>query len=297
MKFSFANNSVNRIGKSQILVSSRHSSTEQHDNEKDSLFLWVSKVSNKKVALNRRRISFFSERNLSISDLSVISDLDPRFWISSCGNRWRTNGLCRDSVSRKIEVAKKSRLMSSLENFGFQLVASTWSLHQLGTLQRESRHLVRWIYNGRINYLTAIICRNWSHWSTHKDIWSGRHSRCKDSWWNLWTLYVFILCLTARRAEQESDKLCYREKSIADACFLFSCQLDARDYINKLPVKAKQDYNQLFGVKRDPATNKIISGVSPDGIRLLDRLLSFDHRIRPTAAQALGKTISKFIDH
>ncbi|CAF4867188.1 unnamed protein product, partial [Rotaria magnacalcarata] len=31
-----------------------------------------------------------------------------------------------------------------------------------------------------------------------------------------------------------------------------------------------------------------ISGVSPQGISLLDRLLSFDHRTRPTAQEALS---------
>ncbi len=32
-----------------------------------------------------------------------------------------------------------------------------------------------------------------------------------------------------------------------------------------------------------------MSGISPQGIALLDRLLAFDHRTRPTAEQALCK--------
>jgi len=38
----------------------------------------------------------------------------------------------------------------------------------------------------------------------------------------------------------------------------------------------------------DPSSKTPVSGVSPQGIALLDRLLSFDHRIRPTAEQALS---------
>ena len=63
--------------------------------------------------------------------------------------------------------------------------------------------------------------------------------------------------------------------------------IDARDYINKLPTKPKQDYVKLFGYKYDGASRTPVSGVSPQGIALLDRLLSFDHRTRPTAEQAL----------
>ncbi len=65
--------------------------------------------------------------------------------------------------------------------------------------------------------------------------------------------------------------------------------LDARDYIHKLPTKPKQDYKKLFGYKPEPGSKNPVSGVSPQGIALLDRLLSFDHRIRPSAAEALCK--------
>jgi serine/threonine protein kinase len=66
--------------------------------------------------------------------------------------------------------------------------------------------------------------------------------------------------------------------------------VDARDYIGKLPIKPKQDYEQLFGHKYDQSGRTIVSGVSPQGIGLLDRLLSFDHRTRPTAEEALGES-------
>lgn len=64
---------------------------------------------------------------------------------------------------------------------------------------------------------------------------------------------------------------------------------DARDYINKLPTKPKQDYQKLFGYKYESGSKTPKSGVSPEGIALLDRLLSFDHRKRPNAVEALGK--------
>ena len=65
--------------------------------------------------------------------------------------------------------------------------------------------------------------------------------------------------------------------------------LVARDYIHKLQPKPKQDYKKLFGYKYDPNSKTPVSGVSPQGIALLDRLLSFDHRVRPSAAEALCK--------
>lgn len=66
------------------------------------------------------------------------------------------------------------------------------------------------------------------------------------------------------------------------------CEPYAREYINKLKPKVKQDYQKLFGYKYDGGSRTPTSGVSPQGISLIDRLLSFDHRIRPTAEQALA---------
>jgi hypothetical protein len=84
-------------------------------------------------------------------------------------------------------------------------------------------------------------------------------------------------------------------------------------YIRGLPRKPKQKFNELFGFKYGPASEIPISGVSPQGkikaeqnketnefyliyfytgVDLLDRLLSFDHRLRPTAEEALGKLLS-----
>jgi hypothetical protein len=48
------------------------------------------------------------------------------------------------------------------------------------------------------------------------------------------------------------------------ACGIFL--LDARRYISKLPITARQDFNQLFGYRYDPGTPTPKSGVSPDGI-------------------------------
>jgi p38 MAP kinase len=59
-------------------------------------------------------------------------------------------------------------------------------------------------------------------------------------------------------------------------------------FISQLPSRPKQDFNQLFGFKYDAGTQTPISGVSPQGVDLLDRLLSFDHRKRPTAVEALA---------
>ncbi len=86
--------------------------------------------------------------------------------------------------------------------------------------------------------------------------------------------------------------------------------LDISAYIRGLTSKPKQDFNRLFGYKYDGVTQTPISGVSLEGksrtgqnkeinefhlfyfftgVDLLDRLLSFDPRERPTAGQALGK--------
>ncbi|CAF1238606.1 unnamed protein product [Rotaria sordida] len=62
---------------------------------------------------------------------------------------------------------------------------------------------------------------------------------------------------------------------------------EAREYISRLKPKPKQDFNRLFGFQYDSATNERISGVLPKDVDLLDRLLSFDPRRRPTAQEAL----------
>ena len=80
---------------------------------------------------------------------------------------------------------------------------------------------------------------------------------------------------------------------------------DILNFLIRLAPRQKQDFNQLFGFKYDPATQTPISGVSPQGnstnqfhlfnlivgVDLLDRLLSFDFRKRPTAAEALGELV------
>jgi serine/threonine protein kinase len=71
--------------------------------------------------------------------------------------------------------------------------------------------------------------------------------------------------------------------------------LVARDYIHKLATKPKQDYKKLFGYKFEPNSRTPVSGVSPQGIALLDRLLAFDHRTRPSAKEALCKYFRKFL--
>ena len=70
------------------------------------------------------------------------------------------------------------------------------------------------------------------------------------------------------------------------------CFSDAREYIEKLPTRVKQDFQQLFGNKYQNGVH--VSGVSQQGVELLEQLLSFDHRIRPSATQALGKTFRLF---
>ncbi|CAF1463316.1 unnamed protein product, partial [Rotaria sordida] len=66
------------------------------------------------------------------------------------------------------------------------------------------------------------------------------------------------------------------------------CAGEARSYISRMKPIPKQDFNQLFGYKYNATINTPIAGVSPEGVDLLDRLLSFDHRQRPTAEQALA---------
>ncbi|CAF3495003.1 unnamed protein product [Rotaria sp. Silwood1] len=94
------------------------------------------------------------------------------------------------------------------------------------------------------------------------------------------------------------------------------CTAEPRNYISQMTPKPKQDFNELFGYKYDLTGTVPISGVSPEGkfrtkktnvkieinfihiflmtgVDLLDRLLSFDHRLRPTAEQALAHQFLK----
>ncbi|CAF1475184.1 unnamed protein product [Adineta steineri] len=64
--------------------------------------------------------------------------------------------------------------------------------------------------------------------------------------------------------------------------------LEARNYISTLQLRAGVDFNQLFGFKYQPGEAAPVSGVSPHGIALLSRLLTFNPRLRPTAEEALA---------
>ncbi|CAF0756218.1 unnamed protein product [Adineta steineri] len=67
-----------------------------------------------------------------------------------------------------------------------------------------------------------------------------------------------------------------------------TCTQDAINYISRLEPRTKIDFNQLFGFKYQSGEADPVSGVSLQGIKLLDRLLTFDPRKRPTAAEALA---------
>ncbi|CAF3834972.1 unnamed protein product [Rotaria sp. Silwood1] len=71
------------------------------------------------------------------------------------------------------------------------------------------------------------------------------------------------------------------------------CTPDASNYLSQLQPKSRQDFNELFGYKYDPITQTPIFGVSPEGLDLLDCLLTFDHRTRPTAEEALAHPFLK----
>ncbi|CAF1253317.1 unnamed protein product [Adineta steineri] len=64
--------------------------------------------------------------------------------------------------------------------------------------------------------------------------------------------------------------------------------LDSISYISRLQPRVKVDFNQLFGFKYQPGEAAPVSGVSSHGIDLLDHLLTFDPRSRPTAEEALA---------
>ncbi|CAF0840055.1 unnamed protein product [Adineta steineri] len=66
------------------------------------------------------------------------------------------------------------------------------------------------------------------------------------------------------------------------------CTPDAICYISRLQPKAKVDFNHLFGFKYQSGVADPVSGVSQQGIDLLDRLLTFDPRRRPAAEEALA---------
>ncbi|CAM4896127.1 unnamed protein product [Rotaria socialis] len=62
----------------------------------------------------------------------------------------------------------------------------------------------------------------------------------------------------------------------------------AAGFILKMEPKQRKDFHELFGYKYGSKTPVPISGVSPKGIDLLERLLSFDPRQRPTVEEALA---------
>ncbi|CAF3730594.1 unnamed protein product [Rotaria sordida] len=72
------------------------------------------------------------------------------------------------------------------------------------------------------------------------------------------------------------------------------CIPEASAYISRMRPKPKTNFNELFGFKYDPLTETSISGVSPEGVDLLDQLLSFDPRQRPTVEQALSHPFLEF---
>ncbi|CAF3187964.1 unnamed protein product, partial [Rotaria sp. Silwood2] len=66
------------------------------------------------------------------------------------------------------------------------------------------------------------------------------------------------------------------------------CEPYAKYYIHKLPPRQKQNYKKLVGYKYETGSRTLVYGVSLQGIALLDQLLSFDHRTRLTAEEALA---------
>ncbi|CAF4304565.1 unnamed protein product, partial [Adineta steineri] len=64
--------------------------------------------------------------------------------------------------------------------------------------------------------------------------------------------------------------------------------LDKINYISKFKYRTKIDFNERFGFKYQSGKADPVSGVSQQGIELLDRLLTFDPRKRPTAEEALA---------
>ena len=72
------------------------------------------------------------------------------------------------------------------------------------------------------------------------------------------------------------------------------CSLDIVNFILHLPSEPGEDFNTLFGYKYAEGNLQPVAGVSPHGVDLLRKLLSFDHRQRPTAAEALGKVFQPF---
>ncbi|CAF1961517.1 unnamed protein product [Rotaria magnacalcarata] len=66
------------------------------------------------------------------------------------------------------------------------------------------------------------------------------------------------------------------------------CSIEAASFILKMEPKPRKDFHELFGYKYDSKTPVPISGVSPEGVDLLERLLSFDPRQRPTVEEALA---------
>ncbi|CAF0735458.1 unnamed protein product [Rotaria sp. Silwood1] len=72
------------------------------------------------------------------------------------------------------------------------------------------------------------------------------------------------------------------------------CTPEASAYINRMKPIVKKNFNELFGFKYDPLTKNTISGVSPEGVDLLEHLLSFDPRQRPTVEQALSHRFLEF---
>ncbi|CAF1568214.1 unnamed protein product, partial [Adineta steineri] len=67
-----------------------------------------------------------------------------------------------------------------------------------------------------------------------------------------------------------------------------TCTQEEINYIGGFQPRTKIDFNQKFGLKYQPAEADPISDVSPLAIELLDRLLTFDPRKRPTAEEALA---------
>ncbi|CAF0726806.1 unnamed protein product [Adineta ricciae] len=66
------------------------------------------------------------------------------------------------------------------------------------------------------------------------------------------------------------------------------CTPEVAAFILSLTSEPGKDFNTLYGYKYAEGNLQPVSGVSPHGVDLLHKLLSFDHRQRPTAAEALA---------
>ncbi|CAF4787980.1 unnamed protein product [Rotaria sp. Silwood1] len=176
----------------------------------------------------------------------------------------------------------KQKFIPLSNYFGSKKVAQ---LYDIFTPEKDLNNFETfWLYN------ESDMCR-W--WYAPEMIISPEHCNKKV---DIWSVGCIMAELIVRQplfpGTSQSDQLTkiFDITGTPDSKTLdeMNMPLGVRQYFETLSLKPKQDYEKLFGYKYNQDSETPVSGVSSQGVILLDRLLSLNHCMRPTAEELLS---------